>query len=40
MIMSKNTTKDQLIEEYKKTINELLDKIRALEKKIKQLEKR
>lgn len=35
--MTKNTTKDQLIEEYKKTIQELLDKVKKLEK---QLEKR
>ena len=33
--MSKNNTKDQLIEQYKKTIDELLAKVKSLEKELK-----
>lgn len=39
MIMTKNTTKDLLIEEYKKTIKELLEKISKLEKEIEKWKK-
>ena len=40
-LSSKNeSVKDQLIEQYKLTIEELLNKVKTLEKEIKQLRRR
>lgn len=36
----KDDVKDQLIEQYKLTIEELLNKVKSLEKQIKQLQRR
>lgn len=35
LFSKKENTKDQLIEQYKLTINELLTKVKALEKELK-----
>lgn len=36
----KENVKDQLIEQYKLTIEELLEKVKSLEKQIKQMRRR
>ena len=40
LLSKKKEVKDRLIEEYKITIDELIQKVKSLEKEIKQLKKR
>ena len=40
LLSKKEEVKDRLIEQYKLTIEELINKVKSLEKQIKQLKKR